>query len=433
LINRLASVKALRVISRTSVMQYKAVRKPLPEIARALNVAAILEGSVLRAGNRVRITVQLVDGRSDVHLWARSFERNLDDVLSMQAEVAEAVVVAVGLQLTAGEKAKLLPAHTDVPAAHDAYLQGRYRWNTRTRRGLNESIAYYRQAIAADPKFAPAYVGIADSYAIMMSVGWLTRDEGYPVIKRAATAAVQIDPDLAEGHQMLAEVREEEWDWAGAEREYIRAIELNTGLARAHQWYALLLIALNRPQDAIGEIKRAIALDPLGVRLYATESRIFYLARQFDQAFVPLQPLEAMNVQPVLQHLYTGIAYFGQRRYDRAITELQTVVQMEPDTPDSLAYLASAYALAGRKSDALETFSAINRLHKTKNVDPALTAMIWTSLGDRDRALHSLDEAYAAHSPIMSTLAVDPIYDPLRQDPRFTDLVRRVGLPVPGA
>jgi len=333
LINTLASVKSLRVISRTSVMRYKSERKPLPEIASELKVDAIVEGSVLRAGNRVRITVQLVDGRNDVHLWARSFERNLDNVLSMQAEVAEAVAGAVGLQLTAGEKAKLLPAHTDVPAAHDAYLQGRYRWNTRTRRGLNESILYYQKAIAADPKFAPAYVGIADSYAIMMDVGWLTSAEGYPAIKRAATAAVQIDPDLAEGHQMLAVAREAEWDWAGAEREYLHAIELNPGLARAHEWYAILLVALNRPQDAIAEIKRAIALDPLSVRLYAAESHILYLARQSDQALVPLQPLETMSVQPVLQHLYAGLAYFGQHRYDRAIAELQTTYELSPTLP----------------------------------------------------------------------------------------------------
>jgi TolB-like protein/DNA-binding winged helix-turn-helix (wHTH) protein/Flp pilus assembly protein TadD len=428
LINRLASVKSLRVISRTSVMQYKSTRKPLPEIARALNVAAIVEGSSFRAGNRVRITVQLVDGRSDVHLWAQSFERNLDDVLSLQAEVAEAVARAVGLRLTTGEQGKLLHRHTNVPAAYDAYLRGRYRWTTRTRRGLQDSIMYFKEAIAADPTYALAYAALADSYVVQVDNGWLTRSDGYPLIKRAATQALQIDADLAEGHQMFGVVREEEWDWAAAEREYVQAINLNPGLARAHHWYAVLLAALNRPDEAIAEIKRAVELDPMGINLYCVESRVYYLAHRFEEALIPLQSLKQLNAALPVQHLFTGLAYIGQRRYSDAVVEMRAVTEAEPDDPEELAYLACAYALAGRRSDALQTLAAVNQLAKTTHVDPVLLAIVWISLGDNDQAFHYLSDAYRTHSSFLINLAVDPLYDPLRQDPRFADLVHRVGL-----
>jgi TolB-like protein/DNA-binding winged helix-turn-helix (wHTH) protein len=289
LINNLSKIGALRIISRTSVMQYKATRKPLPEIARELRVDAVVEGSVQRSANQVRITIQLIDGKTDAHLWARSFDRDLSNMLALESDVASAVAAEIQITLTPADVARFPPSHAVSQRAHDAYLRGRYLWNTRTKQGLEQSISFYQEAIREDPQYALAYAGIADSYILLESSGQITPRKANPEMRMAAMKAVMTDPNLADAHRLLADVRETEWNWAGAEEEYKRALELNPGSAKTHHWYAVLLGNLKRYDEAFSEIARAVDLEPLSPRLQVTQSAIYYSAGRFDEALKVLR------------------------------------------------------------------------------------------------------------------------------------------------
>jgi TolB-like protein/DNA-binding winged helix-turn-helix (wHTH) protein/tetratricopeptide (TPR) repeat protein len=430
LINDLCKIGALRVISRTSVMQYKATRKPLPEIARELKVDSIVEGSVQRSGDRVRISAQLIDGKTDAHLWARSFDRDLSDVLMLESEVAQAVVGEIRVELTPADVARVPSAHVVSRKAHDAYLRGRFAWSSRrTKRDLEQSISFYRQAIDEDPQYALAYAGMADSYAVLEDNGEMSASEANPRIKVAAMKAVEADPTLAEAHMMLADVKENEWDWAGAEQEYKHAIELNPGLARAHHWYAILLSALKRHDEAISEIERAVDLEPLTPKLYVNRSEVYYFAGRYDQA------LRTLNDSPTLTETDPAVRLLSAKmdlrtgNYGAAITKIRAVVDSELGDTNDLAHLGYAYALAGRRKEALGVLDELHRLGKNEYVNPGSIAMIWVGLGDKDRALTLLDEDYRLHSSFLMYLASDPVFEPLRSDSRFQDLLRRIGLP----
>jgi TolB-like protein/DNA-binding winged helix-turn-helix (wHTH) protein/Tfp pilus assembly protein PilF len=430
LITDLAKIKSLRVISRTSVVQYKSAHKSLPEIAQALNVSAVVEGAVSRSGNRVRITAQLIDARTDVHLWAQDFERDLADTMALQSEMAQTIAHQIRVEMTSDDETRLSPGHQANAKAHDSYLQGRYRWNKKTEQGLGESIAFYQQAIAEDPEYALAYAGLADSYIVLENNGQLPPGEANPKIKDAAVRAVEADPSLADGHMVLASAKETEWDWVGAEQEYKRAVELNPGLARAHHWYAILLTELHRPDEAKSEIARAIDLEPVNDRLYLVESHIYFLTRQDEVAQRSLHMLEGAEKNAAGVHEALGLIYLNRRMYGDAISELLVEAGKKPRQPEEWAFLTYAYALAGETNEALQAFAKLTQLSETRFVEPCWMAVAWTGLGNHDKAFYYLNQAYQAHSSVLPLLQVQPVFDPLRSDPRFQELLHRMVLPV---
>jgi TolB-like protein/Flp pilus assembly protein TadD len=428
LINNLCKIEALRVISRTTVMQYKGTHKPLPEIAHELKVDAIVEGSVQRSGDRVRITANLIDGDSDANLWVRSFDRDLSDVLTLESDVAQAVAGEIRVKLTPEDLARIPSAHVVSRKAHDAYLRGRYLWSGRNKRDLEESIVFYQQAIDEDSQYALAYAAMADSYIVLVGAGEMSPREANPKIKAAAFNAVAADPGLAEAHMMLADVKETEWDWAGAEQEYKRAIQLNPGLARAHHWYALLLSALKRQSEAASEIERAVDLEPLRPNLYLVQADIYSLAGRYDEALETLNTLPMKAGDPNLE-FSRGTVYLRKGEYEKAISKIRAGTDSQRGDAMDLALLGYAYALAGKRQEALRT---LNELHQRANheyVDPLCMSTIWMGFRDKEKALSFLDEGYRLRSSSLMGLASNPVFEPLHTDRRFQDLLHRIGLP----
>ena len=429
LITDLAKIGSLRVTSRTSTNQFKKTAKPLPEIARALNVELIVTGTVARSGDQVRITAQLVDGKNDTHLWAQDFQRDLQNVLKLESDIAQDIAREIRVELTKEDGARLDVSPTVNRAAHDAYLRGRYQWNKKTGRALRESIRLYQQAIASDPEYALAYAGMADSYIILEENGELSPTQAIPLIKTAAGKAVNADPNLADAHMVLAATKETEWDWASAEREYRRAIELNPGLARAHHWYAYLLVNMNRTNEAIAEIQRAVDLDPLSDGLYLQQADLYYYARQYDRAEQILERFDEPAKRSFSAHYSLGKVRLAKKAYPDAISEFIITSSAEPEGSAGWILLTYAYAQAGKRREALEAFAKLNQLNRRKYVPPYWMAAVWTGLGDHDKAFYFLNEAYRIRSSYLERIPSDPLLDPLRSDPRFQELLHKIGFP----
>ncbi len=430
LITELSQISSLKVISRTSVMHYKGSSEPLPQVARELNVNGIVEGSVLRSGDRVRITAQLIQAPSDTHLWAKSYERDLRDVLRLQSEVAQAIANEIKAKVTPQEQARLARAHLINPEAHEAYLNGRYYWNLRTEEGLKKGMEYFQQAIEKDPDYALAYAGLADSYVVLTEWGLMAPKEGFPRAKAAASKALEIDETLAEAHVPLAAAKYGyEWDWAGGERELRRAIELNPGYASAHQWYAEYLSYTGRHNEAIAEIKRAQELDPLSPMVNQLVGGLLIFARRYDDAIAELRRTLELNPEFYPAHMNLGYAYGQQKHYAEAISEYQKAIALQEGNPGLKAKLARAYALSGKRREALKIASDLRQLSKQRYVSAYDAAQIYTALGDFDRAFVLLEKAYQEHASFLMLLQVEPANDPLRSDPRFQDLLRRMNFP----
>ena len=430
LITELSQISSLKVISRTSVMHYKGSSEPLPQVARELNVNGIVEGSVLRSGDRVRITAQLIQAPSDTHLWAKSYERDLRDVLRLQSEVAQAIANEIKAKVTPQEQARLARAHLINPEAHEAYLNGRYYWNLRTEEGLKKSIRHFQVAIEKDPGYALAYAGLADSYVVLAEWALMASKEAFPRAKAAALKALEMDETLAEAHVSLGAVRSDhDWDWVGADKEYKRGIELNPGYATGHQWYAEYLSAMGRHNEAIAEIKRAQELDPLSLMINAVGGYVFIYARRYDEAIAQCRRTLELNAGFYPAHLYLGWAYQGQKLYGQAISEYQKAIALEEDNPTLAEGLAWCYAASGKRTEALKIISTLNALSRRKYVSPYGMAEIYVALGDFDQGLAWLERAYEEHSWELAFLKVSPVFDPLRSDARFKDLVRRMNFP----
>jgi TolB-like protein/DNA-binding winged helix-turn-helix (wHTH) protein/Tfp pilus assembly protein PilF len=429
LITDLARIKALRVISRTSVMTYKGSKKPLPEIARELKVDAVVEGSVLRSGERVRITAQLIHAATDRHLWSESYERDLSDILALQSEVARAIVGEIRTKLTPQEQARLATARSVRPEAYQAYLKGRYFWNKRTEEGFNKGIEYFNQAIAIDPNYALAYVGLADCYNMLNGYDVLPPKDSAPKAKEAATKALKIDETLAEAHASLAyAIAQFDWDWSEAEREFKRAIELNPNYAQAHHWYALYLAMRGQSDEAMIEMRRAQELDPLSLIINANVGWLSYFARRDDQAIEQLQKTLEMDPTFSSAHVKLAWAYEQKEMPLQAIAEFQKVLSQSPDDPALRALLSHAYAVAGRRREAMRIMTELKRQSQRRYVSPYLIALIHAGLGEKDQAFAWLERAHETRCGWVGWLRVDPKLDPLRSDPRFTDRLRRLGL-----
>ena len=430
LIADLGQIEALRVISRTSVMQYKGVKKALPQIARELNVDAVIEGSVLRSGGRVRITAQLIQATTDTHLWAQSYERDLRDVLTLQSDVAQAIANEIKIKLTPQEQARLARTGPVNPEAHDAYLKGRYFWNLRTEEGLMKGTELFQQAIEKDPGYALAYAGLADSYGVLGLRALTAPKEAYPRAKAAASKALEMNETLAEAHASmgLAEL-EYDWDWVEAEKEFKRAIELNPSYATAHQWYAVYLSAMGRHNEALAEIKRAEDLDPLSPIISVAAGTLFFVARRYDEALAQCRSALELNAGFYLAHSCLGLVYEQEKLYEEAVSEYQKAIALEPGSPRLAAGLARAYAAAGKRTEALKIISNLRELSKQRYVSPYGIAMIYAALGDFGQTFAWLEKAYEERSVGLVEFKVSPWFDPLRSNPRFQNLFRRMNFP----
>jgi len=419
LITDLAQLPGLRVISRTSSMHYKDTPKTAPEIGRELNVDAIVEGTVLRAGSRVRIRTQLIYAPADQHVWAEAYERDLKDVLTLQADLARDVAAQIRHTLTSQQESHLTARSLD-PEAHELYLKGRYFWNKRDDAGFNKAREYFERAIAKDPNYPEAYAGLADTYALLGEM---------PEAKVAAEKAVQLDPDLAEAHASLGLIAPFlNWNWADSKQHFQRAIALNAGYATAHHWYGeAYLMPMGRTDDAIAEIRQAQALDPLSAVITTDLGKDLYLARRYDEAVAELR--RALELDPgfVSAHNWLSDTYLEKGMFPEAIAELEKTKPLKEERT-YIRQTAYLYARMGRLAEARTALAKSLRLSQGKPVSLGAMALTYAALGDKEEAFLWLDKAYAAKSSFMTTLKYWPAFDSLRSDPRFADLVRRVGL-----
>ena len=430
LIAALGQISALRVISRTSVMAYKHARKPLSQIARELNVDAVIEGTVLRSGNQVRITAQLIDASLDKHLWSQSYEGELQDTLALQSRVARAIADQIQISLNPREQAALKTTRVVNPEAYVSYLKGRYFWNKRSAESLKVALAYFNQAIDEDPTYAQAYSGLADTYALLgdWQYAVMTPREALPKAKAAAVKALELDGGLGEAHNSLAFCLDG-FDWAfdAAGKEFVRAIELNPGYATAHHWYAWHLALSHRYDEALTEMRKAESLDPLSLIINADLAELLALAHSYDESIQ--QSRKALEIDPNfgLAHNHLGQAFLQKRMYGEAIAELRKAVQLSGDSPTCIANLARAYVAAGRRSEAEKLLSDLKRRSSSRYSHGSEIAVIYASLGDADQAMAWLEKGYEER--FNPGVLLRPGFDPLRSDPRFQALVLRVGLP----
>lgn len=429
LIGELSVLHELQVISRTSVMQFKGTRTPVPEIARLLNVDAVIEGSVQRSGNRLRISAQLVRAASGRTLWSGTYDRELGDVLALQSEVARIIAREVGATMTPGEHARLTKRRTVVPEAYESYLKGLFHLNHRPA-SVKAAVSEFEKATALDPSFAPAYAHLAAAYQALggTSVGVLPAYEARPKAIAAANRALAIDPHVARAHAVLAFAHQQEWRWQEAEAAYRRAIEIDPSDAVAHARYAGLLVWRGRTEEGLASQRRARELDALSVQRTVDLGWLLYHARRYDDAIRELQTVLAVEPDHRGALWFLSFALIDSSRVDEAIQVLERLVVRRNRNPAELGLLARAYGRAGRRSDAQRIVDELQQRQRAGYVPPAPFVHAYVGLDDRDRAFAALERAYDEGSNIVQFLRTHPLYDPLRNDPRFAELLRRVGL-----
>ncbi len=433
LTTELAQISSLKVISHTSAVQYKGTKKSLPQIAQELSVDAVVEGAVQRSGDKVEITVQLIQAPSDRHLWARSYERGLRDILALQREVAHAIADEIKAKLTPPEKVRLASARPVNSEAYQDYLEGHFLLWRQGEGDVRKGIAYFNRAIQKDPNYALAYAGIAECYIALGQpwAGALSPKETLPRAKAAASKALAIDESLGEAHSALAHVIElYDWDWQGAEKEYRRALELNPNDVMARFWFGEFLQVMGRNEEGFAQMRQAIALDPLNPNPAAELGAQFYTARQYDQARLAFQKVFELEPDNAWAHYGLGWVYSERRMYPEAIAEFVKSVNLSNRNDEgSLASLGKVLGDSGRKQEARKILKELKERSKHRYVSPYLIGLVQLGLGERNQAIASLEQGYTNRDQWMMYLKVEPGWDDLRLDPRFKDLLRRVGLP----
>ena len=430
LITELSKIGALRVISRQSVMQFKYTDLSMPEIARRLNVDAVVEGSALQIGGRVRITAQLIEAATDLHLWGDSYDRDLRDVLALHSEVARAIAEAIRIAVTPDE-ARLLASASEIdPEAHRRYLLGQYHVEIWFPADLEKAIEYFEDAIEIDPGFAKAYAGLAESYEAVNFFGYMPRLDYIDKWRTAIELSLEFDSNLPDAHRANAGINYyHDWNWGAAEQSFKRAISRNRSFFEAYHYYTWFLLAMGRPEEAHMRIKQALELNPLAINAYLTSSDVFYMSRQYDQAIEQLNEILAMSPNASFAHSRLGWSYLQKGLFDEAITAMETAVNMSPDATEHRWMLGHAYGMAGQTAKARDVLNYLHGLAKEQNVHAIGFALVHVGLGEFDMALEWLEIAYRNHDSWMVYLNVWPPLDRLRSDPRFQDLLRRMNFP----
>ena len=426
LITDLGQIQALRVISRTSVMQFKATRKPLDKIAQELHVDAIIEGSVSHSQNLAQVTARLVYASTDTQLWSKSYQRDLQNVLVMQGEVASAIVHEIDITLTPQEQARLASGRPVNPAAHQSYLKGRYL-NKGTSSQQRKAREYFEEAIRIDPNYAPAYAGLADYYLASVQIRPLV---SMPQARQLALKALDLAPELAEAHMELALIHfYADWDWVAADREFRRALELSPSDAEAHRTYSFYLAALARADEAQAESLHAQQLDPLSIWTQITAGYVFYFNRKYDEAIEQCRKVLEWDPSSVGGYDCLGTSYLAKGMYEQSIAAAQEASRLSDNDPTRLVGLGRAYALAGRKPGARTVLDQLRQFSSRIYVSPYFFAAIYAALGQNDEAFTWLHEALRERDVYLAWLKVDSAVDPLRRDPRFQELLHHIGLP----
>lgn len=425
LITDLARFSSLRVISHTSVERYKNTKRSLPEIARELEVDAIVEGAVLRSNDRVRITAQLIDARSDQHLWADSYGGDLRDVLSLQAEVAQRIAAQVGIKVVASKQFRMVSTRHVNPAAHEAYLKGNFYSSRSNCAGSQRELPYYQEAVAKDSTFAPAYVGLAETYFTLGDWGCSPSDGAFSNSKAAALRALELDATLGPAHAWLGTLAYfHDWDWNNAEKEYSQAIDLDPNYAPAHVLYAVFLVSMGNQEKSLAEMRRAQELDPTAELTNMVSVHILYLARQYNEAIEQARNTLQFYPDSWGTYFWLGAAYERKGMHDQAIEAYLKSASLEGNPPDEVEALRNAY----RKSGLRGFWQGRLDMLKRKEQDSCSTLAIYSLVGQKKQTLEYLNEAIQRHCDSVRTLKVDPVYDSLRGDPRFKRLMTRLNL-----
>jgi TolB-like protein/Tfp pilus assembly protein PilF len=429
LIGNLSSIRNLRVVSRTSVMQFRQTVKPAPVIGRELGVDAIVEGSVQREGDRVRIAIQLIRAAADEHLWSATYDRELRDLLGLQSEMALAIAHQIEAAVSSEERVRLTAAHTVTPDAYESYVRGRFQLTKSTREAVEQGAADFRRAIAADPLFAPAHAGLAKAYQAFggTGVGVMPVVEARSKAVAAARRALELDPQLADAHTVLAGAHVQEWQWDAAEAKFLRAIDLDPSNAPALAAYAGLLMSRGQTEQAIATARRARELDPLSLGTAIHFGWLLYHARRYDESIRELRTVLAVEPNNVGALWFLGFALIEDRQFSEAIGVLQRGAHLSNRSPAVLGVMTRAYARAGDRTSALRILDELKTIHRRGYVPPAVFLNAYIGLGEYDQAFRWLERAYEEHSNITQLLKTHPLFDPVRENPQFTGLMRRVG------
>jgi len=427
LIGRLSTIQGLRVISRTSSMQFKGARSTVPEIAKKLNVLAVVEGSVIRSGDRIRITAQLIQGETDVHLWAGTFDRELRDVLVLQSDVAQGIARQIEIAL-GPQSGRPVAARAVAPAVYESYLKGRFELNKDTRAGLEEALRQFQAALDADPTFAPAYSGLAAAHSELGTVfHGVSPSEARPKVVAAARKALELDPELVEAHVLLAEALAKDWRWPESEAEYKRAIELSPSDAGAHANFSHWFLCQGRTEEALSWARRAQELDPLALHGIQV-GWILFQSHRYDEAIRELRTVLTIEPENPSALWFLGFALIGAKQFDEAIQVLERTASVSNRSSAVLGVLVHAYAGAGRRAEALRILEELHRRRKFGYVPPGAFLNAYLGLGDTEEAFKWLERAAEERSNITQFLKVHPFFDPLRGDPRFAVYLRRANL-----
>ncbi len=431
LINSLSTLPHLKVMSRDSAFMYKGKDTDARTVGQTLGVRAVLKGRVMQRGDDLEISAELVDARDNSHIWGQQYSRKASDIFALQGDLAKEITSMLRMRLTGEDEKQMMKSNTANPEAYHLYLQGRFWWNKRTERALNKGIEYFQQAIAKDPNYALAYAGLADSYNVLSDYGFVPPKEAFPRAKEAALKALELDGNLAEAHASLGFIKTHyDWDRSGGEKEFQRAIELNSAYATSHQWYGVALWQMGRLTESAAEFKRALELDPLSLVNNRNQGWLFYFARQNDQAIEQLRKTLEMDPNFVLTHNYLGKAYLQKSMYAEGVAECEKELAISPNNTWALAVLGNAYAVADKRAEAQKVLDQLNELSKQKYVSPIAAAQTYVGLGEKDKAFEWLEKAYEDRSAGSSfvKVKVDPVWDPMRSGPRFADLLRRMNL-----
>src|SRR5437868_912283 len=429
ILTRLAKVADLKVISRTSTQHFKSTPDNLPQIAKQLGVAQILEGSVQKANDQVRVNVQLINALTDAHLWADTYDRKLTDIFAVESEIAKTIAETLQARLSGSEKSSIAKTPIVNPEAYELYLKGRFFWNKRTGDDLRKSIGYLKQAIAKDPGYSLAYAALADSYGILRFYGGASPDESIVPAAAAAKKALELDDSLAEAHASLGLIATEELELHRGVSELERAVQLNPNYATAHHWLSLALTALGQSDRSVAELKRALELDPLSMVINADLSIGYLYARRYDEAEAQARKTLEIDPRSFLAHYYLGIAMQLKGRLKEAIPEFQKAVELNHD-PYSMSMLVQGYARNGQTDEARKLLARLNEMAKSAQVPEYAFALAYTSLGEKDRAIEALEHGFAGgNKSYLFLLPGDPLLDDLRGDPRFETLVQKIVAP----